>query len=422
VFVPIKNRRKVQAHLATLEEKPFAIRSGLRRAAKTVRASAAIPVDIITCEFPPTVGGVADYTQQVANALSEGSCSVRVWGPGSESPEEISSRLTVNRSLGRFGLGSLMRAGRAMRARGGGRCLVLEWEPVGYGMGSVNLIFCLWIVSLVLRRARLVVMFHETFLDYSKKTPQRLIAATLQRLMAFLLVNFASRVFASTAGGAQALARFSVQRDKVGHLPVFSNVKTDRDPDYVKAVRASFASEQEILVGHFGRYMAETESLAIPVLRRLLLDNPSIKVLFAGECAGRYRAKLLEGYSELEPRVHSAGIRTSGEIASVLAACDLMFQPYPDGITTRRSTAMAALANGRFLVSNLGPESEDLWMHNPAVCLLAGRNAAAQADEISRIVRSPELMARGSISARRFYEQNFSLERTLRGLKASIGI
>jgi glycosyltransferase involved in cell wall biosynthesis len=197
-------------------------------------------------------------------------------------------------------------------------------------------------------------------------------------------------------------------------------VKTDHDPDYVRALRASFRSEQEILVGHFGRYVVETESLVVPALRRLLLGNPAIKVLFAGECASRYRAKLLDGHCELGPRVHSAGVCTADDVASVLSACDLMFQPYPDGITTRRSTAMAALANGRFLISNTGPSSEDLWMQNPAVYLLTGQDPAAQADEIGRVIQAPELVARGAALARQFYEQNFSAERTLRACEACL--
>ncbi|MFZ0593007.1 MAG: hypothetical protein WAM39_21295 [Bryobacteraceae bacterium] len=408
--------------MTTLAEKPRAIPSEPEQATGAGNECETVLVDIITCEFPPVVGGVADYTQEVAIGLSQLGRSVRVWGPGSEPAERANSHLTINRSLGRFGLRSLIRAGRAMKAGSGGRCLLLQWEPVGYGVGSVNLMFCLWIASMVLGGARLIVMFHETFLSYSKRTPKRLIAASLQRFMAFLLVNFASKVFASTAGGAQALNRFSLRRGKVGHLPVFSNVKTDRDPDYVRALRASFRSEEEILVGHFGRYMAETESLVVPALRRLLLGNPAIKVLFAGECASRYRVKLLDGYFELAPRVHSVGICSAGAVASVLSACDFMFQPYPDGITTRRSTAMAALANGRFLVSNAGPSTEDLWMQSPAVCLLTGQDPATHADELARVVRSPELVARGSASARQFYEQNFSSQRTLRDLKASIRI
>jgi glycosyltransferase involved in cell wall biosynthesis len=410
----------MQSQLAILAESPAAVVRELMERTEVGHKSEAVPVDVVTCEFPPTVGGVADYTQEVANGLSRMGCAVRVWAPGNQVEDEANPLLTINRSLGQFKLQSLIRAGQTMKAQGGGRCVLLQWEPVGYGIGSVNLLFCLWIVSLVLRGARLIVMFHETFLSYSKKTPKRVIAASLQRLMAFLLVNFASKVFASTAGGANALDRLSFRSGRVEHLPVFSNIKAEQDADYARALRATFASDGEILVGHFGRYMQETESLVVPVLTHLLLENPRTKVLFAGECADRYRAKLLDEHFELAARVHSAGICAPGQVASVLSACDFMFQPYPDGITTRRSTAMAALANGRFLVSNTGPATENLWMKNPAVCLLAGQDSAALADEIGRIVRSPELVARGSASARQFYDRNFSVERTLTDLEASI--
>ena len=39
------------------------------------------------------------------------------------------------------------------------------------------------------------------------------------------------------------------------------------------------------------------------------------------------------------------------EVSVHLSACDLMIQPYPDGISARRTSAMAALAHERPVVT-----------------------------------------------------------------------
>jgi hypothetical protein len=299
-----------------------------------------------------------------------------------------------------------------MRRAGAGRRLLLQWEPVGYGFLSVNVLFCLWIAWQALWGAQLIVMFHETFLSYSKKTPKRFVAATLQRLMAFLLVQSARKVFVSTESGAAAVRKLSLARHKVEHLPVFSNIESGPDSS-ARIHRCDFVSEGETLVGHFGRYNSQTEALVVPTLEALLRRSKSVHVLFAGECADTYRKTLVEEHPELKHRVHSAGICTSAEVSSVFAACDFMFQPYPDGITTRRSTAMAALANGCFFVSNKGTASEELWQQTAAVHLLRGRTPEEQAGEMDSIARSQERIVRGTEEAAEFYHRHFSVERTL---------
>jgi glycosyltransferase involved in cell wall biosynthesis len=377
-------------------------------------------LDMITCEYPPQTGGIADYSCEIAAGLSQAGIPVRIWTPGNEDrTTRLSSRVTVVRSLGRFGLPSLVRTARKMRRAGAGRRLLLQWEPVGYGFLSVNVPFCLWIAWQALSGAQLIVMFHETFLSYSKKTPKRFVAATLQRLMAFLLVQSARKVFVSTESGAAALGKLSLTRTKVQPLPVFSNINSGPDSS-ARICRRDFVSEGETLVGHFGRYNRQTEALVIPAITALLRRSKSIHVLFAGECAGAYYKALLDTCSEVKHRVHSAGLCTPAEVSSVFAACDFMFQPYPDGITTRRSTAMAALANGCFFVSNKGTASEELWHRTAAVHLLRGRTPEEQAGEMDSIARSPERIARGAEEAAEFYRHNFSVERTLTALRACL--
>ncbi len=378
-------------------------------------------VDIISCEYPPSVGGVGDYTFRVAAKLEERGCATRVWAPGNERPEDILSSGKVMRSFKGFSLRDLVVHDRLMgTARG--RHLLLQWEPVGFGLQSLNLPFCLWIVTRAMRGTRLVVMFHETFLPFNKRSLKRYFAGAVQRLMAFTLLNSAAAVFASNESGAVSLKRLCLQPAKVAHLPVFSNIESrGGDIERVLAVRKEFVTAGEALVGHFGRFMSNTEPLVIPALEELLERDAAVNVLFIGECGTQYRSALLARRPGFSARVFASGVRPQEEIAQLIAACDLMFQPYPGGITTKRSSTMASLAQGRCVVSNRGPETEGLWGECSGLRLVESSEAGEFAGELARLTAAgPELVARG-VAASSFYQAHFSLQHTVDAVLSCIG-
>lgn len=55
------------------------------------------------------------------------------------------------------------------------------------------------------------------------------------------------------------------------------------------------------------------------------------------------------------------GVLPPAALAAWLQRCCLLLQPYPDGVSSRRTTAMAALCGGIPLATNLGPLSEPFW-------------------------------------------------------------
>jgi len=72
--------------------------------------------------------------------------------------------------------------------------------------------------------------------------------------------------------------------------------------------------------------------------------------------ANSFAQELQKECPDIGARVFSSeslgsGTLTADEISAHINACDLMVQPYVDGISTRRTAAMAALANGRALLT-----------------------------------------------------------------------
>ena len=96
-----------------------------------------------------------------------------------------------------------------------------------------------------------------------------------------------------------------------------------------------------------------------------------------------------------------------------------MVQPYPDGISTRRTSAMAALAHGRPIVTTSGWLTEALWEDTGAVALVA----AAPPDAIARATAAllDDESARCALSsrARTTYVERFDVVHTIRALRRS---
>ena len=383
--------------------------------------SVQLEIDIVTCEYPPTVGGVADYTLKVATKLEQRGCTPTVWAPSGKGKSDALLNDRVIRSFTTFGLRDILLHDRLMGTPKD-RCLLLQWEPVGFGLKSLNLFFCLWMVMRALRGTRLLVMFHETFLPFNKQSVKRYLAGTIQRLMASLLLNTADTVFVSNESGASALKRLCFRPEKVRHLPVFSNIESqEQNSEQAAAVRNEFVTADESLIGHFGRYMANTEPLVLPALKALLESNPKVKVLFIGECGAKYRSALLATNPHLDGRVFAPGIRTAEEISRLISACDLMFQPYPGGVTTKRSSTMAALAHGRCIVSNRGEETERLWSSCQGLQLIETSKSVRVVEELSRLSAARAELAQRGAAAFAYYQKHFSSAYTVEAILSSIG-
>src|SRR5262249_59264800 len=75
-------------------------------------------------------------------------------------------------------------------------------------------------------------------------------------------------------------------------------------------------------------------------------------------------------------RLHATGPLPADAVAGYLAACDLLLQPFPDGVSTRRTSVMAGLALGLPIVTSDGPATEPIWRKEPAVVLAPAASAA----------------------------------------------
>ena len=330
---------------------------------------------LVTGEYPPDRGGVADYTSLLARALVEAGHEARVWCPGdAEGPVAEPGGVNVHRVAGRFGPAGLARLDRELDRFAGPRTILIQYVPHAYGWKAMNLPFARWPA----RRARLGddvrAMFHEVTFPWVARPLQLNFLAAVNRVMAALIIRACTRAYVTIPDWERLLRRLGAVRVPIAWTPVPSSVPSEASPHAVERRRAELIGDTTAtrVVGHFGTYSGLITRTLAPALRKLLDRRPDVRVLLLGRDGDRWRHELAEGRADRLDRVVATGGLPAAEIPEYLRACDLLVQPYPDGVSSRRTSVMAALANGVPVVTTLGHLSEPIWEDGPVATAPAG--------------------------------------------------
>lgn len=285
---------------------------------KPAASQPALPViDMVTGSYPPDVCGVGDYCQQLVTHLAHGQhCHCEVVRPS-------------------FAL--LRRWWRAWPSRG--RVAMFQYPTAGYG---ASLLPHLFVMLARLLGWRVLVVLHEySSLGYKA------------RLAAMLFGLFAHRLVFTTEHERACYAAFPA---KHAVIPIGSNI-----PQALPA-----AANRHYDCVYFGiiapgkgieSFLAVAAEL--PQYRFVLLGAPS--PLFAD-----YGRAIVAQAQALGCSVQ-LGLPAAA-VASVLSASKLALLPFPDGISPRRGSALAAMLNGALVLTS-PPAAHYAAMSAVCVCL-----------------------------------------------------
>jgi hypothetical protein len=283
-------------------------------------------------------------------------------------------------------------------------------------MKAMNVAFCAWIAGL--RDAQVWVMFHEVAVAWApwRRMKQNTVAA-VTRLMARLLLYRADRVFVSIPSWEATLRPLAPRWAGATWLPIPSNVPTAVPPEAAARVRARLplpAGGQTI--GHFGTYGAHIAPVLTRSILRLLRSDPRRIALLVGRGSEAVVRDLLREPA-MAGRIVAPGSLEEAEVAAHLLACDVLVQPYPDGVSTRRTSVMAGLALGVPTATNDGPATEPVWRKSRAVELAPSVEGLVAAAEV--VLGNAAYRAALGQRGRALYERQFSLEHTISALRGA---
>lgn len=351
------------------------------------------------------IGGVSDYSRSIAVELVKLGEVVHVWCPRpSGSPDAFSGMQIHELPLG-YSVKGIQYLDEELSKIAGPRRLFVQWVPHGYGQMAMNVPFCNWLLRRTRKGDEIDLMLHEPFLMFGEGSWKQKVVAVVHRLMISMALRSATRLWFAIPSWKERVGPWQFGRKiPFQWLPVPSAVEP------VSKERISlgqhFASERP-LIGHFGTYGRHVQDLLQQILPGITRDG-SANILLLGRDSDRAANEMSTADERLRGRIWGKGTSPMEELTPYFNSCEFMLQPYPDGISSRRSSAMAALAHGKGIVSTFGLPTEPLWSESGAVVLNKPDAHDKTIDAVRQLLASPDDVARMAERSAKLYASRFA--------------
>jgi glycosyltransferase involved in cell wall biosynthesis len=372
---------------------------------------------VLTGEYPPRPGGVSDYTALLSRSLAAVGVAVHVWTPSAlDAPAVSDPGVTVHPT--RFDTASGLRAlGSALDQFSPPRSVLVQYTPYGWGRRGTNHAFARWLVGRARGGDRVRSMIHEPYYPWRlRDRPQRWLLSAIQRRMLRSILAASAAVDVAIPAWGPCLRPYDRDWSRAYRWgPVPSNISVIVDPAEVGRERRRVAPGGETVIGAFstfGPLLAPGHRLIWP---SLLGRRPDRVGLLIGRGASVFIADLEARHPELRGRMVAADDQTSARVSILLQACDVLALPFPDGLSTRRTTLMAGLAHGCPIASNRGFLSEPFWAEADAVLL--ADSPAGVGDAVERLLNDPDAAAAHGRAAKLLYAERFAVEHAVAALQ-----
>jgi polysaccharide biosynthesis protein PslF len=359
------------------------------------------PVYLLTGEFPPRVGGIADYTARLAESLHDLGLNVTVV-VGRDHPPVTDTSVPVDRLehvLNGWGLLPAM-AGHI----GEQPCIVhTQYQTAAYGMHpAINMLpgWLRW------RRpkARSIVTCHDVRLPYL--FPK---AGPLRQLLTHRMIDeshaaiFADEADRQWAGGAANHAL----------IPIGSGV-----PVVPWEGQHARSDDRSFRLGYFG-FMNATKGVdtLLQAISNLVQQNRDVRLALIGDALGaadptnsetRATVQLEIARLGLCDRIERTGVLSLHDVSIELQRCDALVFPFDDGASYRRSSLTAALVHARPVLTTLQPSGENGipgFESGESVLLVPPGDPAALTVALARLIDEEALRVRLSAGAAKASER-----------------
>ncbi|RKG60655.1 glycosyltransferase family 1 protein [Corallococcus sp. AB011P] len=362
---------------------------------------------LISGEYPPAPGGVSDHSRSIAHALLNAGKTVHVWTPGAEGVTDDQG-VTVHRGPGLFTPPGLVRLTRELDATPGPRRLLLQYVPHAFGMKAMNVPFCAWFAAR--RHDERELFLHEAVYPWSPGAPwKHQVLAGVTRVMLRTLALGVERAYVSIPTWAEYLPE--PLRAQARWCPIPSPLPLDVQEEAVRTVRDALGGGPT--VAHFGTYggaiAGPLEAVLVPLLQR----DERRQALLLGRGSQGWCEALGRRHPALARRLHARDGLAPEAVAAHLRAAELLLQPYPDGVSARRSSAMGGLGLGLPIITNTGLLSEPLWRELLPVALADEASPAALLALAEHLLEHEEERRTLGERAARVYREHFALEHTV---------
>lgn len=287
---------------------------------------------------------------------------------------------------------------------------IVQWVPHQFGWRALNLALPLWLARRSGLGDHVELMVHERGLPFVRGRHRQNVAALVQRVMLGIAVRAADHVWMSIPGWERALrAAAGSQLPPRTWLPIPSNIPVERDAEGVERWRARLSPDGGPVVGHFGTFGGPVGERVRALVPLLLKSAPQARFALLGAGGDLVRDRVVTADPALATRIVAPGTLSARHVSLAVQACDLMVQPYPDGVSGRRTSTMVALSHARAVLTNVGALSEPLWQDGAVA--LAADSPVAYAEAGAALLDDPVRRQSVAAAGRKLYETTFDIAR-----------
>jgi glycosyltransferase involved in cell wall biosynthesis len=377
-------------------------------------------VMLISGEYPPRGGGVADYTANLARALTEAGNEVSVITPGLDE-RAAHSRGEVAAPNGPEGT-VLMLAVPGFRLRDLGavrgaigrsdpELAVFQYVPQLYGRAGVSPLAAL--IPLMAQHSagtRVVTVLHELHVPWGRSVGS-LVASAAQRLQLSAILAASHGVVVTNPLYLAALRDRVWRPGALAEIPVGASVPVlPVDEGERSELRRALAGKAGAVVGEVSVsnvYKRPKDLLAV-----LEAIGPEARLVCVGglevdQPAARGLRELLERKG-LAPQVTWTGYLPGDQLSRTLSALDVYVHTGDRGASTRSTALVSALAHGLPIAAYQGPETPGYLRDGESIVLAEPFDARSLAAGVVRLLQDEKLRRRVSAGARRVYERHLT--------------
>jgi len=358
-----------------------------------------VRIAIIVATFPPNYCGVGDYTFNLARELSR---DAEVTVLTTDQGELHAPWLEVRRAFDGQRPQTLLRVLGDLEELQPDYCII-QYDPYSYGARYSFNPFLPALAGLIrarLRHTRLAAVIHETFA--APDNARRALMSAWQRAQLFALGRSCHLLVFVIEAWARRFARW-FPGTKVVHVPVGNNIPAvpgDRD-----ALRAKLdISPDRLILGWFGRAQPTRRvDLVLEAVRGAERAGVSPCVLHVGVGADSAR----EGLAGVDARI--TGLLSPADVSRHLAAMDVYLAPIADGVSTRNTSMVSALAHGLPVIGTLGEATDSVLreQHAKALLLVDIARGESFAEPAAALASSPARRAELGAGAAAFASSTF---------------
>ena len=359
---------------------------------------------IISPAFPPNRDGVGDYTFVLADGLADKNEVIIVTSKLKGVKSESKNKFHVIREIDKWGGLDLFHI-LSICKNFSPELVIIQYVSFMYGRGGINLAFPL--LSVLLRiRYSVFTMLHELFtpFGFSIKT---FLMSLIQRLMLFFLIIGSDRIGVSIKVWERVLKRFFFWRKgDFRWIPIPSNIKISTKTNIPE--KLSRFNKKPLLAFFGSLHITKIMEFLTASLDALVKKGYDAGLIVIGQDENEISAYIKELPDYLRERIFCTGYCSSEDVSQYLSITDIFLLPLIDGVSSRRTSLMAALKHGLPVVTTKGFLTDDIFLQENFTLLSPSTDKALFAANVVRVAEDEKLRDATGKKGREAYEKYFS--------------